>query len=334
VIYEFAIEPDLVATWHDRRTAYPFLSAMGPGQGRVPCEFPARARDWETLVFNAFAVLFPRDDSPAWQAAKRNLEILLRHLSETGTARTGRLEKGESWLDAAVREHRAYPFGGILVRSAPMRASYLAAADQLGDDGFNAVWHKPSPPVPRRPAELAQALAPLLRCCSEVRFIDPYFDAGVGDFFEPMRHFLEVAQRRRSGRHLRVEIHSAIRVGELAQARRSNLESEERKVAEAKLEACRARLLPLAGPGVTLHAFVWAELPRDGDQIHNRYVLTELGGISVPAGLDQGRPGHTDDLTVLPKEQYHRRWSSYRKGGSNYRIIQEANLSAATAHKR
>ena len=139
------------------------------------------------LVMDAVQARFPEHASPEAQAARRNIDALLRHFHETGTRRNGRLVDGEAWLIAAIREHALFPFGGIVVRLLATRerislpptkpATRLSCLDA------------PPPPVPRRPRELANALAPLLRWAMDLRFVDPYFDANVEAFFEPMREF-------------------------------------------------------------------------------------------------------------------------------------------------
>lgn len=47
-----------------------------------------------------------------------------------------------------------------------------------------------------------------------------------------------------------------------------------------------------------------------GEKLHNRYILTELGGVGFPAGLDE-KPRATDDPWLLTREQHEVRWSQY-----------------------
>jgi hypothetical protein len=61
---------------------------------------------------------------------------------------------------------------------------------------------------------------------------------------------------------------------------------------------------------VTIEFVRWKQ--RDGgEKLHNRYILTDLGGVSFGVGLDEGKAGETDDLLLLPRTQYERRWSQY-----------------------
>lgn len=325
VIYEFALEPELVATWHERRAGYPIWSQLGPGLPRVACSFPVST--WKRLVVDALRALFPDSESAEWQTAQKNIEVLVRHFEETGTARKGAIPHGETWLAAAQREHGQFPFGGIIVRSAPQRRTYLIEADRFGAEDFPA-WTPSMPPVQRQPKELANALAPLLRSARGLHFVDPYFDASVPSFFEPMREYLAAAQQRRDPAELVVEIHFGIRREEIDQATRAKQRTvTELELAKEKIEACRNNLLPLLQPGIPLRAFAWSEKV---EKPHNRYVLTNIGGVLIGTGLDSGRSaGHTDDLTVLSKDQHKTRWAQYARDSSDFRLIAHDEMKRA-----
>lgn len=330
MIHEFALEPELVASWHDRRVAYPFLCQMGPGQRRVACAFPFPA--WAKLVMGAVQASFPEGGSAEAQRARKNLEVLLRHLQDTGTRRSGRLADGESWLEAATREHGQYPFGGIVVRASSRAEPYLVVAERLGEEDFPA-WTPPAPPVVRQPRALANALAPLLRCARQLRFVDPYFDVEVAAFFEPMKEYLLVAQQRRGVGELLVQVHFEVKPKDIEQAARvQSRRVTEEELARDRLAACERRLQPLLQPGVSARVFAWAG-GSGGVLPHNRYVLTEVGSVALLTGLDRSRPGalQTDDLTVLSKEQHATRWTEYREGGTAYRLIADSRFAGGSA---
>ena len=328
MIHEFALEPELVASWHDPRVAYPFRAQMGPGQRRVACAFPFPA--WGRLVMNALQASFADPKSPEAQSARKNIEVLLRHIQETGTRRRGRLMDGESWLDAAMREHHEFPFGGIVVRSSSVATPYLVVAERMHEQEFPA-WTPPAPPVLRRPRELADALAPILRCATKLHFVDPYFDAADETFFAPMREYLLVAQNRRGLDELQIQVHFGVPPKAIEQASRDEGRPvTEVELARRKLEACEQRIRPLLRPMVNVRAFAWAEGP-GGVKLHNRYLLTEVGGIAVQTGLDQSTRGgrQTDDLTVLSREQHEARRAEYCVGAKTYRLLGDSSFAGA-----
>lgn len=61
---------------------------------------------------------------------------------------------------------------------------------------------------------------------------------------------------------------------------------------------------------VTIEFVRWEERA-GGDQIHNRYVLTDLGGVLLGAGIDAGPEGQTDDIQLLSETTYMLRWAQY-----------------------
>ena len=54
----------------------------------------------------------------------------------------------------------------------------------------------------------------------------------------------------------------------------------------------------------------WQEKP-GGEKLHNRYILTDIGGVDFGTGLDEGDAGQTDDIKLLGKERFKIRWQQY-----------------------
>lgn len=48
-----------------------------------------------------------------------------------------------------------------------------------------------------------------------------------------------------------------------------------------------------------------------GDRLHNRYILTDIGGLVFGTGLDEGADNETDDVTLMDRVQYELRWSQH-----------------------
>lgn len=196
-----------------------------------------------------------------------------------------------------------------------------------------AAWTPPAPPVVRRPRELANALAPILRSARQLRFVDPYFDAEDASFLEPMKEYLLVAQKRRSVGELLIQVHFAVRPKDVEQASRiQNQLATDVTLARSKLDACERQIKPLPQPHVTVQAFAWG-MGSSGVKMHNRYVLTEVGGIAVQIGLDRNIRNtiQTDDFTVLSKEQHAVRLTEYRAESTVYRLLADRRFVGGTA---
>ena len=127
---------------------------------------------------------------------------------------------------------------------------------------------------------------------------------------DPMRHYLDKAQSRRGVGALRVQVHFSIgrpKVEQRARIHGERAVDAEAALTTARLLACERHLSPMLQQHVECRVFAWAET-RNGVRMHNRYVLTEVGGIAAQHGLDSGGAGETDDLTVLSAEQHRARW--------------------------
>ncbi|MEK8020101.1 MAG: hypothetical protein VSS75_024780 [Candidatus Parabeggiatoa sp.] len=50
------------------------------------------------------------------------------------------------------------------------------------------------------------------------------------------------------------------------------------------------------------------------DEMHNRYILTDIGGVLFGTGLDDDNDGEstsTDDVTLLDESAYKQHWKKY-----------------------
>jgi hypothetical protein len=314
MIYEFAIDPAVVATWTDPRRWAVFKSQIGFGTVRVVCEFPDK--NWKTMVVSAASSLAANDEKVAQQQMRKRLEVLLNHLCQRCTRRPVDEVAEEQWIDAALRQHGRFPFGGILAESSAdgvVRPSVIERGDA------NSLWEFPNKPVRRTASGLAQALAPLLRCSRKIRLVDPYFDVK-SKYLDVLRALLAEMVRFRSSELslVETEIHFAIHPSDRAGfPGRSDLQ-----IARDLMSGYQSAILGVLAKGHKLRMVAWAEWPgrRAGrDQLHNRYVLTEIGGVMLGAGLDLSERGEAfDDLTVLSAEQFSVRWSQYSFGGTAF----------------
>ncbi len=110
MIYEYALEPELVATWHEHHAGRYFKEKFGIGQGRLVSRYP---KHWKRLVWEALA--------SADQNVQKRMEALLAFLTETMILRaTPYHYNGERpWLENAEAEHARCAFRAIVARSNP-----------------------------------------------------------------------------------------------------------------------------------------------------------------------------------------------------------------------
>jgi Regulator of RNA terminal phosphate cyclase/Sigma-54 interaction domain/CRISPR-associated protein (Cas_Csm6) len=80
-----------------------------------------------------------------------------------------------------------------------------------------------------------------------------------------------------------------------------------------------------------------SERPREwrqregGEKLHNRYILTDIGGVSFAVGLDDGDDGETDEVTLLEEKTYKFRWMQYRGPEQAFYLVDELIIEGRRA---
>ena len=282
MIQEYALEPELVATWGSPPQYRFFMQQFGGAQGRLVSRYPKK---WAQKVWDSF--------SGGNDLDRTRLVELLRYL-QTSTVQRKNPAWDDSlgtWLENAVREHRRYPFRGILARHNPDNRPEVIIEDALTTSA-KPQWDNPHGMAVHRKAEdMAAAVEPMLACCSWVRFVDPYISSCKRQYRQSLAAFLKIlAAERPVGPPKQIEVHT-------------NAEGASR----GHLHEFFRKILPA---GLQVAVYLWRERA-NGQRLHNRYILTDLGGVSFPHGLDCGHDGETDDLTRLDSEQYSIRCDQY-----------------------
>lgn len=285
MIHAFALEPKLVATW-GKRDEFRFIhDKFGIGTPRVLLELPGFT-DWKNDVCAAASELELSEKD--W----KRLEEIFRIFSEHRCRRASAVYNDVlSWLENAEHEHARHEFRAIVAADNPRRHAAVVVGDDLGQPKAKLWACDTGATPPRSPEELATALSAMLTNCRELHLVDPHF----GPENARYRKVLEALIAVLATHALAPEV---IRVHCSAKSDIAFFEQEAAKMA--------ARL-----PNGCMVEFARWKQRQGGEKLHNRYVLTDLGGVSLGVGLDAGEAGESDDLLLLPRAQYERRWSQY-----------------------
>ena len=290
MLFEYAVEPELVATWVEPRTGRYFIERFGIGSPRLISRFPKR---WKRRVWDAWQAVEKRNGRDV-DRQRRRMETLIQHLSSAMVERRRAVWDAErSWMENALDQE--VPFHAVLARHNPTGDPRVLVADEL--DESTAGWAAPhGRAVARRAETIADAVGGMLRIATDVIFVDPYFAPGRRDFVRVIAACVKAGCEGRSVGPATVRIFSSDRE---ANGTHEHFRTE-----------CRERLPREFPPG---QAVVIRRLGErtGGERLHNRYILTELGGVSLGAGLDEREAGATDDLNLLASHQYRRRWAQY-----------------------
>ncbi len=285
MIHEYALEPELVASWVDHRIGRYFIEKFGLGQPRIVSRYPKR---WKRLVWEAFT-----SDNDVERA---RMTELLERLSETMVKRRdGRWDPNAGWLHNAEDEHVRVPFHAILARSNPRGHAKVLVADEI--DNSALLWSvRRGYTIPRTAIEMAAAVASMLRIADVLVFVDPHFGPENSRYRRPLEQFLRSVVDGRPGEApRRLEVHSSADGG---------------STTAFFGDGCRQQLPRCIPIGLRV-AMVRLRQRQGGERLHNRYILTDLGGVIFGVGLDEGDPGDTDDIQLLDRAQYEKRWRQY-----------------------
>lgn len=197
MIHEYALEPELVATWGNRHDYRCFILKFGLGQPRIVSRYPER---WARLVWQAFR--------PASDFESTRMTELLARLSEHMVRRRNYIWQAEgTWLMNAHREHERVPFHAILARENPgNHGSTLIAADL---DETTLLWARPhGVTIARTAAAMAGTARAMLRIAEIIIFVDPNFRPSEARFRRPFEAFLRaVVDARPLNLPSRIELH-------------------------------------------------------------------------------------------------------------------------------
>ncbi len=296
MIYEYALEPALLSNWKDCRY---FAEKFGIPQGRLISRFPRR---WERMVLDSLAGCGEVERA-------RIVECLVR-LQKSILSRHHEWNNQLDWLANAETEHGKRPFHAVIAGSNPRNREFVLEGDSISE--ANPLWRVPHmPPVQRMATDMAQRVAPLLCISKRILFVDPHFRPNEIRWRRPLQAFLSVATNaRRPGDILKVEIHVN--------------DELETTFFETQCRQCLPQIIP---GRLRVRILQWREREQ-GEKLHNRFILTDMGGVSFGVGLDDadGDDGQTDDVYLLNEETYTMRFAQYTSSNPAFDLVAEITI--------
>jgi hypothetical protein len=274
---EFAVDPSAAVRSH-RDLVY-VLEKFGMHHGRFISQFPVK---WKQMAYDA-----------ATQKHRGKVE-LSRIVERLRTVRDGVLiPRGRSggdaalpWLERAIASNYERPFDAIVGEHDRVDLPFVPF-DAFDESHVclapNRQWK-----VLRNARDLAATCAMHLQTAKTVKLIDPHLDLLKGRFRRPFEAMLQIAGPNRPA----IDIY------------RSDAESADECIRRVNTSASNA-----AAQGFPVRLFLRAEAV-----MHNRFVLTERGGVMFGTGLDDEDNGNgtaTDEVTLLDPPVWQELWEEY-----------------------
>ncbi|MBI2566409.1 MAG: hypothetical protein HYV63_05185 [Candidatus Schekmanbacteria bacterium] len=288
MIHAYAIEPDCVVAWCDRRSFRLVFGRFGVGTPRLLLELP-KFSSWRKAVFDAASKVSLSD------LDRTRLTELFKLLGDQRVRRVGTSYDGtRPWLDNAEAEYARHPFAAIIAMANPRSHAAVLLEAAVGDES-NPLWHRPlAATPPRTPEGIAAVVSALVENCDELHLVDPHFGPENSRHRKVLEHLVTVVASRPSGQPKDICVHC----------------SGDNGVSLAFFEQQAAQMSSHIAAGVRIRFKRWSER-RNGEKLHNRYLLTDIGGVIFGVGLDEGKASQTDDVNLMDAVQFLKRWGQF-----------------------
>ncbi|OQX24780.1 MAG: hypothetical protein BWK80_19025 [Desulfobacteraceae bacterium IS3] len=292
MIYEYAVEPKVVVEWgKDRKLYCYFRDKFGVGTIRIMSEYPIY-NEWRKQLFKAYNSVI--DDME-----RQRITALIGLLTEIMITRNNsNYDSNSSWLVNAEEEDKRCPFQAILSCQNPNNNQKILSG-QISNIDSDLKWSLKSQFSFKRTAnEMAKIISSMLRKCNIAVFIDPYFRANQRSFREPLIAFLtEISQKCNNSNSVSLELHVSADI--------YNAPSF-----EFFRDEC-VKNMPNCIPKDLKILFKRWKRRNNGPDLHDRYILTDIGGITSTRGLDSDDSGSETNFILLEKQVYIHLWNDY-----------------------
>ncbi len=323
MLHEIAITPDVfqpeeIETGAWQITLKSVLRSLCDDNGKLLCNL--YNGEWTSAVDQTAQSL---SDNSRFNWVAEHVRSVLKTLDACGRL-VPRIKEGRTppcndieWLQEALASHRHVPFRVVVKKASTIpddvSETTKSVCINLGELLESPLWTSPSRSVTveREAFRMAQAVAPLLRTCRKVLFIDPYFRPGWWRYRKPLREFLRAARRNRYT--------SGPDSLSLLEFHTSNKDSPVDFWDQAR------RHLPNNIPsGLRLRLVRWRER-KSGRDFHNRYILTNHGGVAFQHGLLE-KVSDTDTVTLLDEPTRGELWRDFERNTSPYEYLDELEI--------
>jgi hypothetical protein len=273
MLFEYAVEPNAVgSSWSNARY---WLEKFGFDRGRLISRFPHK---WERKVLEA-----ARAAGMSEVHYKSLVEKLTRAKSTSVVSFSREYDHAiPSWLDNALQQHSLRPFHAIVVSEANKLTDFMLSAD-TEDDAHRLMVAATNWEVRRVGAELAKTMAPLLQTARRVIFVDPFFDIRESNYRATLKDCLALVSASGNA-EVEYEIHYR--------------DSDSRPPAEFVVRNAHTWLTGIIPAGKFIKLFAWKER-RGGEDFHDRFLLTDRGGMTIGAGFSADGAHQNAQIALL-----------------------------------
>jgi hypothetical protein len=297
MIVEFAIEPELMASCGRPIEVNFMLQAFGLGTPRIFSEYP-KASWWKSEAAKHVQKQIQHKKITPLEVTRVTELIKMLSLKSTKLRSSDDYKNDWGWSRNVVPENANKPFHAVLLRNKMEGIHNAITIEDLV--ASNLLWDLPtSKTISRLLEHMLKSIKQLILKANHIVFVDPYYTNYNGGHVMLLSAILKLIKNRPDSPVL--ELHCKYESsGRGSMAKPNDLFVND---ITTFLKSCLQ-------PEQTIKVVRW-EQRGGGEKLHDRYILTDLGGIKFSQGLEVGQLGETNDLDILNKDQFELRWKQY-----------------------
>ena len=296
MLYEYAVEPKAIgASWESFRY---LIEKFGFHRGRLISQFPGK---WIQLVVEAAKQSGMQDvryKSLVNRLQKAKREALIRSGREFDPC-TG------DWLENAIEQHTLDPFHAIIASENRGDKDVILVAEDIVEEtplmNTRTDWG-----VERTGEAIAEAMSPLLKFSKKILFLDPFLDIREQRYRETLKASLAIVAAHHPGK-FQCEIHFCTH--------------DSRPSTEFIIDKAADWLSGIVPDSLSILLFCW-DVRADGDIFHDRYLVTDRGGMSLGAGLSSESAHQKVHLYLLEPESCREKLAVFERESTVYKLAE------------
>lgn len=292
MIFEYAVSPNLFSN----KEGIKFLrQSFGIDEGRLISEIPKKK--WKQIVLQKI------NDSENPPVMKKSLKEATRKIFKSGVLyKRDTLPKEifSQWLDYAIIVHGERAFRAIIIdptESCSQSNSFVLSADlELFD---STLWKNPKDIIVERNAKtMINTIKPLIDCSGEILLIDRNFRPNVLRFRNVLFEIIDIVLKRKYSPFVKkISYH----VGD--------------QYSETLKKDCERYIKNELPSGFKVEITIWPK-----EELHDRFILTNIGGVSFGQGLDEFHGHGPKDIRIslLSSLTYQNLWKKFKTKETNF----------------
>lgn len=295
MLYEYAVEPKEIGKNWDRFLY--LIEKFGSDRGRLISRFPGK---WERRVIET------AERSGMNDVKLQSLKNRLRNAKRQAIIRPRRTYEPSlgDWLDNAIQQHTIEPFRAIIASENRGDLDFILVNEDITEE-HRLMKVSINQEIPRTGKDLADAMSLLLKNAKKVLFVDRFFDISNDNYKETLKELLAVIAENGLDT-ICCEIHFH--------------DHSERPSGDYMEQNAGNWFIDVIPEGMSIKTFVWQE-KENGADFHARFLLTDIGGISVDAGFSAEGAHQKVLLTLLDYELSQEKLAAFRIDSTDYDLI-------------